>query len=119
MSTQDARLDPYRRGAARLVLDGREVGLLVTRVNLWPEYVGWLWRKRVESEQELPEWMVWPAGSSDLLPEGGHVWSEDLDGELADWSAGVFRLPDTVYTLEWLPPTQAEAAHREFGWDMF
>ncbi|HEY8984418.1 MAG TPA: hypothetical protein VIU15_33190 [Streptomyces sp.] len=64
------------------------------------EHAGRLWRRRVRSERELPEWMVWPAGSSGMSP-----------------SAGVFWMYDTVYALEWLPAGQAEAAQREFGWD--
>ncbi|MDX3382037.1 hypothetical protein PV682_11295 [Streptomyces niveiscabiei] len=115
---RDVRLDPYRRGAARLFTDGREVGLLVTRVDVWREYTGWLWRRRVTSEQELPEWMVWPVGSSGtLVPEDDVVRGEDVDRELADWSAGRFRLRDTVYEARWLPVSEAEPAHREHGWD--
>ncbi|MFM9443097.1 hypothetical protein [Streptomyces acidiscabies] len=118
MITRDVRLEPYRRGAARVFADRQEVGLLVTRVDVWREYTGWLWRRRVTSEQELPEWMVWPVGSSGTLTaDDGVVRGEDVDGELADWSAGVFRMGGAVYDLEWLPVSEAEPAHREHGWD--
>ncbi|QNP68527.1 hypothetical protein IAG44_02910 [Streptomyces roseirectus] len=114
---RDARLDPYRRAAARMLLDGREAGLLVTRVVTWWEIAGPPWRRRAENVREVAEWMVWRIGSTGIPPEDGLVGHEDVDEELADWSAGVFRLYDDVYALEWLPPEEAEAAHREHGWD--
>ncbi|MCX4546960.1 hypothetical protein [Streptomyces sp. NBC_01565] len=68
--------------------------------------------------QELPEWALSRVGPARQLPDfdDGIVSTEELDGELTDWAAGIFRLRDQQFRLDWLGEEEADAAHREHGW---
>ncbi|MFF3624895.1 hypothetical protein [Streptomyces sp. NPDC002467] len=114
----DARLDPYRHAAARLMDGDEQIGLLVIRVTTWWWREGPFWRRRWVNPKELPEWALAHVGPAQQLAEfdDGIVLTEDLDEELADWAAGTFRLRGRQFRLDWLGEEEAHAAHREHGW---
>ncbi|WP_282693173.1 hypothetical protein [Streptomyces sp. CC208A] len=114
----DARLDPYRRAAARLLDEDEQIGVLVTRVVTWWWREGPSWRRRWGNPRELPEWALSLVGPAQQLPDfdEGIVSAQELDEELADWAAGIFRLRGRRYGLAWLDEEEADAAHREHGW---
>lgn len=98
-------------------MDGDEqVGTVVTRVTAWWWREGPLWRRRWGSGQELPEWALFGPAQRLSDSDDGIIWPQDLDEELADWAAGIFRLRGRRFTLEWLDEAAADAAHREHGW---
>ncbi|MFD9725052.1 hypothetical protein [Streptomyces sp. NPDC059072] len=116
----DARLDPYRRAAARLMDGDEQIGVLVIRVVTWRRREGPFWRRRWGSPRDLPEWALFHVGPAQQLAEvdDGIISSEILDEELADWAAGIFRLRGRRFSLTWLGDEEADAAHREYGWTM-
>ncbi|MET9934907.1 MULTISPECIES: hypothetical protein [unclassified Streptomyces] len=100
-------------------MDGDEqIGLLVIRVTTrwWRE--GPFWRRRWGNPQELPEWALSRVGPAQQLPdfEDGVISADELDEELADWAAGIFRLRGQQFSLAWLGEEEADAACREHGW---
>lgn len=95
-----------------------QIGVLVIRVTTWWWREGPFWRRRWVNPQELPEWALSRVGPTQQLPDfdDGIVSAEELDGELADWAAGIFRLGGQQFGLDWLDEEEADAAHREHGW---
>ncbi|MEU8545340.1 hypothetical protein AB0C52_35970 [Streptomyces sp. NPDC048717] len=114
----DVRLAPYRRAAARLMDGDKQIGVLVIRVTTWRWRDGPFWRRRRGNPQELPEWALSRVAPGGRLPdvEGGIIAAGGLDEELADWSAGIFRLRGRRFSLAWLGEEEADAAHDEHGW---
>ncbi|MFG3350238.1 hypothetical protein ACGF1Z_34910 [Streptomyces sp. NPDC048018] len=67
---------------------------------------------------ELPEWALSCVASTQQLPDfdDGIISADELDKELADWSAGIFRLRGRQFSLAWLGDEEVDAAHEEHGW---
>ncbi|MGW1514091.1 hypothetical protein [Streptomyces sp. NPDC002394] len=100
-------------------MDGDEqIGVLVIRVVAWRWREGPFWRRRWGNPRELPEWALSLAGPPQRLPDSddGIISAKELDEELADWAAGIFRLRGQQFDLAWLGEEEADAAHREHGW---
>ncbi|MBH5333276.1 hypothetical protein IHE55_00040 [Streptomyces pactum] len=114
----DARLDPYRRAAARLMNGDEQIGVLVIRVTTWWWKEGPFWRRRWGNPRELPEWALSRVGTAPQLPDfdDGVISADELDEELADWAAGNFRLRGQQLGLAWLGEKEVDAAHKEHGW---
>ncbi|MCZ0983385.1 hypothetical protein O1L60_41875 [Streptomyces diastatochromogenes] len=114
----DARLDPYRHAAARLLEGDEQIGRLVIRVTTWWQREGPFWRRRWVNPRELPEWALSRVGPTLRLPDfdDGVVSAEELDEQLAEWDAGTFRLGGGLFVLDWLGDEETAAAHREHGW---
>ncbi|MEV7282408.1 hypothetical protein [Streptomyces sp. NPDC093111] len=114
----DARLDPYRRAAARLMDGDEQIGVLVIRVTTWWWREGPFWRRRWGNPQELPEWALSCVAPTQQLPDfdDGIISADALDEELTDWSEGIFRLRGQQFSLAWLGEEEAGAAHKEHGW---
>ncbi|WP_371614268.1 hypothetical protein [Streptomyces sp. NBC_00454] len=100
-------------------MDGNEqIGVLVIRVTTWWTREGPFWRRRWVNPRELPEWALSGVGPAQQVPDfdDGIIFDEDLDEELADWAAGIFRLRGQQFGLAWLGEEEVDAAHRDHGW---
>ncbi|WP_190155857.1 hypothetical protein [Streptomyces litmocidini] len=102
-------------------MDGDEqIGVLVIRVTTWWWREGPFRRRRWGNPQELPEWALSCTDPAQQLPDldDGIISAGELDEELADWSAGIFRLRGRQFGLVWLGEEEAGAAQEEHGWTM-
>ena len=117
----DPKLDPYRRGIARLY-DGEELtGHLATKVLTWATATGPWWRRRLVDAREVPEWLLtfdpgwgsrhWPGTD---FQDGS---AEDLPGSVAEWDAGRWSYNRWELRVVWLSGDEAATAWHRYGWD--
>ena|SRR6266571_4371864 len=93
----DPRLDPYRRGIARLWAGEQLVGYLATRVQVWWTVIGPFWRRRGVDPAEKVEWLLSYVRSDPRDHADG--WDDgiidDVGAQVDEWDDG--KIPG------WLP----------------
>ena len=110
----DARLDRYRRAAARLVDGTRLVGHLSTRVEVWWTTEGPWWRPRDVRPKELVEWFLdYEPGEPPAHPDG---WQNGIERDLKDLNPNVFAFRGRTLLVEWLEGLEAERRLLAHGW---
>lgn len=106
------RFAPYRDRVAHVTRDGERVGLLLVRVEPYATLEGgFLWWRRWTSHDALWLWMT-----VDGRFEDDFVHADRVEGELRDWSRGLFRYRGEVLRLEWLSSEKSQQLRRSgFG----
>ena len=103
----NARLDPYRKSAARLYDGDFLVAHLTVRVQVWWTTEGPWWRRRNVRPQERVEWLLDFQPDFDLgHPDG---LDDRIDAGVADLDAGRFTCRGWSLRVEWLEGHEAAA----------
>lgn len=113
------RLDPYRRGIARLWAGDQLAGYLATRVQVWWTVTGPFWRRRGVDPTEKVEWLLSYVRSDPRDHADG--WDDGItngvDAQIDEWDAGRFTLGHgEVVRVEWLEGPEASNIRAEYGW---
>jgi hypothetical protein len=111
----DARLDPYRKAAARLYDGDSLAAPLLTRVDVWWTTEGRGWNRRNVRPQERVAWLL------DFAPgfEGAHPsgWDDGVDVDVAELDDDRFTYVGRTLRVEWLTGPEAEEQFALHGWE--
>jgi hypothetical protein len=115
----DPRLDPYRRGVARLWAGDQLVGYLATSVQVWWTISGPFWRRSGGQPTEKVERLISyvrrdPRDHADGWDDGV---TDGVDWRVEEWDSGRFTHGrDEVLRIEWLENPDADGLRERHGW---
>jgi hypothetical protein len=110
----DARLDRYRRAAARVFDGDRLVGHLTTRVDIWWTTEGPWWRRRDVRPEERVEWFLDYERAEPLAHPDG--WNDGIARDVKDLDQDEFYLQGRTLRVQWLEGPEAEKGLTARGW---